>query len=291
MSTPSFKPEGIKYDLSEEKIHAALQHTIQIEGDLKTEIGNLNKRIQKLAEDDGGTDDRRLDGVQVTVSDDEMQEWLTNKFDIGKDELVTEYQKERLYYETERAKLYRKLHRVQDRISRERVLLDQLGLAPKMDFFEGDKNDAELYMMMVRLESSLRRLILRKFGKDETIWWEERIDKGIRDSIIKIKKDELPSERKFRDIEYLDFADYIQVIVKSGLPKGTRSTTNWDEFKDVFGIYGNDESDKRWLGSRLDELKTMRNVIMHRPPLGKQEEKKFRMYYEEIMEAIRKKES
>lgn len=291
MSTPSFKPEGTKYDLSEEKIHAALQHTILIEGDLKTEIGNLNKRIQKLAEDDGGTDDRRLDGVQVTVSDDEMQEWLTNKFDIDKDELVTEYQKERLYYETERAKLYRKLHRVQDRISREYVLLDQLGLAPKMDFPEGNKNDAELYMMMVVLESSLRRLILRKFGKDETIWWEERIDKGIRDSIIEKKKVELPSERKFLDVEYLDFADYIQVIVKSGLPKGTRSTTNWDEFKDVFGIYGNDESDKRWLGSRLDELKTMRNVIMHRPSLGKQEEKKFRMYYEEIMEAIRKKES
>ena len=290
MSTPNFKPESIKYDLSEEKIHAALQHTIQIEGDLKTEIGNLNKRIQKLAEDDGGTDDRRLDGVQVTVSDDEMQEWLTNKFDIDKDELVTEYQKERLYYETERAKLYRKLHRVQDRISREYVLLDQLGLAPKMDFPEGNKNDAELYMMMVVLESSLRRLILRKFGKDETIWWEERIDKGIRDSIIEKKKVELPSERKFLDVEYLDFADYIQVIVESGLPKGTRST-NWDEFKDVFGIYGNDESDKRWLGSRLDELKTMRNVIMHRPSLGKQEEKKFRMYYEEIMEAIRKKES
>ena len=290
MSTPSFKPEGTKYDLSEEKIHAALRHTILIEGDLKTEIGNLNKKIQKLAEDDGGTDDRRLDGVQVTVSDDEMQEWLTDKFDIGKDELVTEYQKERLYYETERAKLYRKLHLVQDRISRDHVLLDQLGLAPRMDFFEGNQNDAELYKMMVKLESSLRRLILRKFGKDETIWWEERIDKGIRDSIIEKKKVELPSERKFLDVEYLDFADYIQVIVESGLPKGTRST-NWDEFKDVFGIYGNDESDKRWLGSRLDELKTMRNVIMHRPSLGKQEEKKFRMYYEEIMEAIRKKES
>ena len=290
MSTPSFKPEGIKYDLSEEKIHAALQHTIQIEGDLKTEIGNLNKRIQKLAEDDGGTDDRRLDGVQVTVSDDEMQEWLTNKFDIDKDELVTEYQKERLYYETERAKLYRKLHRVQDRISRERVLLDQLGLAPKMDFLEGDQNDAELYNMMVKLESSLRRLILRKFGKDETVWWEERIDEGIRSRIEGIKKVEPPSERKFQDVEYLDFAEYVKVIVDSTLPKGTKSK-NWDEFKDVFGIHGNDESDKRWLGSRLDELKTMRNVIMHRPPLGKQEEKKFRIYYGEIVEAIRKKES
>ena len=290
MSAPSFKPEGTKYDHSEEKIHAVLQSTILFEGDLKTEIGNLNKRIQKLAEDDGGTDDRRLDGVQVIVSDDEMQEWLTNKFDIGKDELVTEYQKERLYCETERAKLYRKLHRVQDRISRDCVLLDQLGLAPRMDFFEGNQNDAELYTMMVKLESSLRRLILRKFGNDETIWWEEKIDKGIRDDIIKKKKDELPSERKFRDVEYLDFADYLQVIVESTLPKGTKST-NWDEFKDVFGIYGNDESDKRWLGSRLDELKTMRNVIMHRPPLGKQEEKKFRMYYGEIVEAIRKKES
>ena len=289
MSAPSFNPEGTKYDHSEENIHAVLQSTILFEGDLKTEIGNLNKRIQKLAEDDGGTDDRRLDGVQVIVSDDEMQEWLTNKFDIGNDELVTEYQKERLYCETERAKLYRKLHRVQDRISRDCVLLDQLGLAPRMDFFEGTQNDAELYTMMVKLESSLRRLILRKFGKDETIWWEEKIDKGIRDDIIKKKKDELPSERKFRDVEYLDFADYLQVIVESTLPKGTKST-NWDEFKDVFGIYGNDESDKRWLGSRLDELKTMRNVIMHRPPLGKQEEKKFRIYYGEIVEAIRKKE-
>jgi hypothetical protein len=34
----------------------------------------------------------------------------------------------------------------------------------------------------------------------------------------------------------------------------------------------------------------MRNVIMHRPPLGKQEEKKFRIYYGEIVEAIHKKE-
>ena len=288
MSTPSFKPEGTKYDLSEEKIHAVLQSTILFEGDLKTKIGNLNKKIQKLAEDDGGTDDRRLDGVQVTVSDDEMQEWLTNKFDIGKDELVTEYQKERLYCETERAKLYRKLHRVQDRISRDCVLLDQLGLAPRMDFFEGNQNDAELYTMMVKLESSLRMLILRKFGEDETIWWEEKIDKGIRDDIIKKKKDELPSERKFRDVEYLDFADYLQVIVESTLPKGTKST-NWDEFKDVFGIYGNDESSKHTLWSRLDELRTMRNVIMHRPPLGKQEEKKFRIYYGEIVEAIHKK--
>jgi hypothetical protein len=286
MSFSHFIPKDIGYDFSEEKIHEDLGKLYLELGDIRENIASLDKKIQKLAEDDDGTDDRRLGNVKITAADNEMREWLISYFDIGKNDLATDSQKGRLVCESERAILYRMFLEVDDRVSRK---LDDLNTSDKnaMSGFIRDgvtSRDASLYSLMQWLEIRLRSIISHCLLEDSMTmtadnekWWKERLNSEIVSRIKGNKENEKHSERKFKDVEYLDFSDYVEVIVKQ--------RNNWKMFGDVFGRR---EQDKSWLETRLNELKPIRNVIMHRPPLGKEDEKRFKLFWRDIMEKTSK---
>jgi hypothetical protein len=281
MSLPDFIPKGTSYNFSEEKIHEELGKLYLEKGDIMENIKLLDKKIRKLAEDDSGTDNRRLGNVKITKTDDEMREWLISFFDIGKNDLATDSQKGRLVFETERAIFYRICEELDDRISRKLGDLDRFGTNTMSEFIRDGvtSRDAQLYSMVKWLEIRLRSIISHclledrmTMTADDEEWWEKRLGSDIKNKIKDGKNSEKSSERKFQDVEYLDFTHYVNVIIKKG--------KNWKMFGDVFG---RSDQDKSWLETRLNELRPIRNIIIHRPPLGKEDEKRFRLFWGDIM--------
>lgn len=127
------------------------------------------------------------------------------------------------------------------------------------------------FRILIDLETKIRILIekelRKKYGSD---WWEKGVPQEVIGRAMDRKEREL---RQFiaerRDIEYLDFVDYMKVI-----------SENW---KSVFkGIFPS----KNWINTRLSELIPIRNKTMHATPLNNNELKRLDLDYNEIYSLI-----
>lgn len=111
-------------------------------------------------------------------------------------------------------------------------------------------NMSSVYTALYCIENTIRNFIVERmserFGID---WWENKVPKKIKDSVISLKKQEeknkYHSNRSGSEIGYTMLANLGQIII-----------SNWDDFSDII-------PNQAWLTSRMDDLEMSRNIIMH----------------------------
>lgn len=133
-----------------------------------------------------------------------------------------------------------------------------------------------LYDFENEFRDFIERSLQKKCGEN---WWKEAVPKDIRDKVEeRIKKEERqypwydPEDRV--PVAYIAFVDYVKIIEKKD---------NWERaFKSVF-------SDKDYVTARLKSIEPIRNKIAHATEINKDEFKRFTIYSEDLLSAIRKK--
>jgi len=132
------------------------------------------------------------------------------------------------------------------------------------------------FSMLLELETKLRtrleRELSREFGSD---WWKECIPQDV---ILTVSERKASEIRQFmeprRNIEYLDFSDYIKIIAKG---------QNWEKvFKRIF-------PNKDSITTKLSELIPIRNKIAHATQLNEDEFQKLHLFCKEINKLLEKK--
>jgi len=127
------------------------------------------------------------------------------------------------------------------------------------------------YDLITTLEKKFRELIVKVLSAEDK-WWNTRIPGDIYTSVKeKMERDE--KSKKFINlpkrelIDQIDFA-HIRLII--------RKNDNWnDYFKNIFG-------NREILETKLQELESLRNSIMHSKEISKNDEEKIRVYYNDL---------
>jgi len=133
---------------------------------------------------------------------------------------------------------------------------------------------AELYPKYYVLENSVRFVIKRileyKYGPS---WWQtqvaEPVRKKVSDRKLKEKTQPWHGKRGQHEIFYSDFGDLKRIVQK-----------NWSDFKDLF-------PSQPWILQKLDELETPRNILAHHNPVGKRDQQRIDLYYQDWIALIR----
>ena len=128
------------------------------------------------------------------------------------------------------------------------------------------------YATMQGLEIDLRSFINSKLESVSSNWWKERIPSDVqqRAEERRMKNEKLypwqkPSESQL--IHYVDFADYVKIIIRKD---------NWEQvFSKVF-------KDKEMVSAKLRELEPLRNAIAHFRRLEPQQADKLRVYASDL---------
>jgi hypothetical protein len=127
---------------------------------------------------------------------------------------------------------------------------------------------AELYPKMYLLENSIRNVIHRvlsaKRGND---WWttcvSKEVQKRVQDRQDKEAKAPWHGKRATHSINYSDFSDLRNIIVK-----------NWADFVEVL-------PSQPWITQRLEELEPARNTLAHHNPVPEKEQKRLDIYFDD----------
>lgn len=139
----------------------------------------------------------------------------------------------------------------------------------------------DIYPLLYVLENSLRELILRimddAYGKNK--WWNASY---VPDGIIKKVTYRISNEKNepwhgkrgsgVHQIYYTDLLDLHKII---------EFKPNWKKFKSII-------ANKRWLKTRLEEIRLTRNIIMHCNPLAPNDKKRLEVYFKDIIGVIEK---
>lgn len=131
----------------------------------------------------------------------------------------------------------------------------------------------EPYEVLKELETGLRECIQRGLEKVSKNWWKERVPKDVQTRAeLRKKKNEKQypwhKERNLPPVFYVDFADYVKIIIRRD---------NWGEaFEEVF-------RDKEIISAKLRELEPIRNAIAHSRELDPTESDKLRLHSEDII--------
>lgn len=130
-----------------------------------------------------------------------------------------------------------------------------------------DEKDRDPHILLNELETVLRKCIKTNLERVSTNWWRERVPPDVR---------ERAEERRENDglkrdiVEYIDFADYVKIIMKGD---------NWREcFQKIFKSVNID--------TKLKELEPIRNSIAHNRNITEEQRKKLEMYAREIINAV-----
>jgi ATP-dependent Lon protease len=128
--------------------------------------------------------------------------------------------------------------------------------------------EKEPHFILDDLESALRRCIKSNLEKISENWWVERIPLDIRERAEeKRNKDELKHEL----IEYLDFTDYVKIILRRD---------NWrDVFQKIF-------KDQEAILVKLRELEPIRNAVRHDRALTTEQRERLKTYSQDILRKI-----
>jgi len=118
------------------------------------------------------------------------------------------------------------------------------------------------------LENAIRKCIKSNLQKISKNWWIERVPPDIRQKAEeRQKKDEL--KREF--VQYLDFADYVKIIVRRD---------NWREvFQKIF-------KEKEVIMAKLKELEPIRNAVRHGRKLTIEQKQKLKTFSQDIIRQI-----
>lgn len=132
------------------------------------------------------------------------------------------------------------------------------------------------YLILQKLEISLRKCIQKKLSDYSTNWWKERIPRDVRANAARRKmKNEAQwpwyKKSELSLIHYVDFTDYQKIITKRD---------NWRaKFKTIF-------KDKVILTAKLRELEPIRNAIAHNRMLGEVEQSRLELHALDIITLI-----
>jgi hypothetical protein len=133
------------------------------------------------------------------------------------------------------------------------------------------------YKKMKQLETSLRSFIASKLAEISSNWWVERVPEDVRRLAEerKSRNEHLypwQSDQEVHPIHYVDFPDYVKIILRRD---------NWEKvFSSTFG-------DREIISAKLRELGPIRNSIAHYRPLTPKQEDKLELYASEIIGAVR----
>lgn len=136
----------------------------------------------------------------------------------------------------------------------------------------------DAYEMLKRLETRLRECMQTSLEKVSENWWKERIPEDVQDR-ARLRKErnekQWPwhTEKDLPLIFYVDFADYIKIIMRRD---------NWEQvFKQIF-------QEKEIILAKLRELEPIRNAIAHVRELSQTQLQKLELYSEDIVLCIQK---
>ena len=139
------------------------------------------------------------------------------------------------------------------------------------------KKRKEHATIITLLEQTFRQFITRKLMKASPNWWITKVPGSIRKKAEKTKGRDRNSEDQYTQqalpIDYVDFIDYVEIIIESD---------NWNTtFKEVFG-------DKNTLLSKFNELKPIRDAIMHSRELSANQIQRLQLYSDDLIGMIQK---
>lgn len=127
------------------------------------------------------------------------------------------------------------------------------------------KNMASVYAELYVFENSVREVIQRRLSSVHgDKWWQVCVQRRIQDDAQKRidgeDKNPWHGRRGAHPIYYSNLADLSSIIVR-----------NWSDFEELF-------PEQSWITQKITEIARSRNVVNHHNPLGRQDERRIRLY-------------
>jgi uncharacterized protein YwbE len=127
--------------------------------------------------------------------------------------------------------------------------------------------------LITNLEKKLRQLIAEELSRDDSDWWENKINPTIREN-AELKHSKNQTKKKllqipnYELIEETDFPELLSIMT---------GKKNWkNNFENIF-------HDEKALFVKLDELAPYRNLPAHSKDITPHIEKKIQVYYDDII--------
>jgi len=259
-----------------------IQNLIEEKNILSIDHKNIIEELRVHLELMDEIDDRQINKIDVInhISDTEkitLETWLKDTvFHITNEELRTDDQKKRFGLEVERARIIEKIVAVDNEFAKKNQQLKKIDSNREFIGMENwDVNSLEAYGKIASLERKLRDWIHNIWVDHNKSYWNdptflhETIVKKINDNY----KVQALSDSQIRKIDLLDFADYEKIL------------SNEKRFQTNAFFSGNVQKQRKMI-THLQDIRKLRNTVMHRPPLNDEEHKRLDVFYAEIIEII-----
>ena len=259
-----------------------IQNLIEEKNILSIDHKNIIEELRVHLELMDEIDDRQINKIDVInhISDTEkvtLETWLKDTvFHITNEELRTDDQKKRFGLEVERARIIEKIVAVDNEFAKKNQQLKKIDSTREFIGMETwDVNSLEAYGKIASLERKLRDWIHDIWVDHNKSYWNdptflhETIVKKINDNY----KVQALSDSQIRKIDLLDFADYEKIL------------SNEKRFQTNAFFSGNVQKQRKMI-THLEDIRKLRNTVMHRPPLNDEEHKRLDVFYREIIEII-----
>ena len=259
-----------------------IQNLIEEKNILSIDHKNIIEELRVHLELMDEIDDRQINKIDVInhISDTEkitLETWLKDTvFHITNEELRTDDQKKRFGLEVERARIIEKIVAVDNEFAKKNQQLKKIDSNREFIGMENwDVNSLEAYGKIASLERKLRDWIHDIWVDHNKSYWNdptflhETIVKKINDNY----KVQALSDSQIRKIDLLDFADYEKIL------------SNEKKFQTNAFFSGNVQKQRKMI-THLEDIRKLRNTVMHRPPLNDEEHKRLDVFYAEIIEIM-----
>ncbi len=142
---------------------------------------------------------------------------------------------------------------------------------------QGGKTQEEALQLLTNLERTLRECVRERLSAKSANWWTDRMPASVRKRAENRRRAEEDAEPDVSGLEdslsYVGFADYVDIILHN---------SNWDDcFQEVF-------KDRAWISTKLKELRTLRNRLMHSRKLTSPGYEKLRVVSRDLLGAIQR---
>jgi hypothetical protein len=238
-----------------------------------SEFEKNDDQLQILLKSINERDNRQVNGIAISSKKEELEIFLKEHFDISEESLENDKQRKRLDLEITRAEIIIELEFINNEIANSNTQI--ITINPNLDVFvvdDYDQDSLEVYSKITHLERDIRNMIVNTL-ESKPNWWTDIIPQGIQDDVRKKIDDQFTesdrSETKLREIDFVDFSHYEEIFKKKG--------------NTILSLFFNGKNEFRWkIISSLENLRELRNKIMHRPPLNADELMSFHTHYSTI---------
>jgi len=230
-----------------------------------------NEQLEIFLKSINKHDNRQINGIDISVHKENLEIFLIDFFDISKEELENDEQRQRFDLEIKRANLTIELEQIRNKIANSNTRL--ITEDPTLDIIlieTFDVNTLDVYRKITFLERDLRNWILNILEKIGKNGWEDLIPVETQkktNELFDVENSKLNNiPNILRKIDFLDFSDYEAIFKQSR--------------KIILHRFFNGSEEGRWKTvSSLGALRELRNKIMHRPPLNNIEIMNFHTHY------------